>query len=110
MLPDNPYLSRTDTGAVRIQGTRVGLEHLIWAYNEGYTAEELAMQFRTVTLEQVHGVLAYYLANKAAIDQHLRHCTERAEQLRLEHERQPPSEVVLRLRQIAAARATRTTQ
>jgi hypothetical protein len=86
----------------------VGLEHLIWAYNEGFTAEELALQYRTVSLEQVHGVLAYYLANKAAVDEYLGDCTRQAESLRHELERQPVSEVVLRLRQIAAARQARS--
>jgi uncharacterized protein (DUF433 family) len=108
MLPVSPYLEPVAPGALRIAGTRVGLEHLIWAYNDGFTAEELALQYRTVTLEQVHGVIAYYLANKAAVDEYLRDCTEQGEALRLQLERQPVPDVVLRLRQIAAARRARS--
>jgi uncharacterized protein (DUF433 family) len=110
MLPDSPYLDRIGPDAMRIKGTRVGLEHLISAYNEGYTAEELAMQYRTVALEQIHGVLAYYLANKTAVDEYLRICVQQADALRLELERRPVPEVVSRLRQIAAAREARSSQ
>ena len=110
MLPDSPYLDRVGPDALRIKGTRVGLEHLIGTYQEGFTADELAMQYRTVTLEQVHGVLAYYLANKAAVDEYLQRGNQQAEELRLELERRPVPEVVLRLRQIAAARAARSSQ
>jgi hypothetical protein len=58
-----------------------------------------------VTLEQVHAVLAYYLANKAAVDEYLRTWECESQERQAEWERQPKSEVVLRLRQIAAQRA-----
>jgi uncharacterized protein (DUF433 family) len=110
MLPVSPYLEAHASDDVRITGTRVGLEHLVWAYNDGFTAEELAMQYRTVTLEQVHAVLAYYLANRSAVDEYLRQCVERSEKFRRELDRQPVPDVVLRLRQIAESRASRASQ
>ncbi len=110
MLPVSPYLEVHASDDVRIRGTRVGLEHLVWAYNDGFTAEELAMQYRTVTLEQVHAVLAYYLANRSVVDEYLRQCVERSENFRRELDRQPVPDVVLRLRQIAESRALRASQ
>ena len=105
MLPDSPYLDRHAENDVRITGTRVGIEQILWAYNDGMTADELAFQYRTVTLEQVHGILAYYLANKAAVDKYLRTQERESQERRAEWERQPKSDVVLRLREIAAQRA-----
>ncbi|MEX2141119.1 MAG: DUF433 domain-containing protein [Pirellulales bacterium] len=105
MLPDSTYLDRHAENDVRIRGTRVGIEQLLSAYNDGLTADELAFQYRTVTLEQVHGVIAYYLANKAAVDEYLRSWEHESEERRAEWERQPKPDVVLRLRKIAAQRA-----
>lgn len=105
MLPANPYLDQHADNDVRIKGTRVGIEQLLSAYNDGLTAEELAIQFRTVTLEQVHGIIAYYLGNKGAVDEYLQSWQRESEERRAEWERQPKSDVVLRLRKIATERA-----
>jgi uncharacterized protein (DUF433 family) len=105
MLPTSPYLDHHADDDIRVKDTRVGIEHLLSAYNDGFTAEELAIQYRTVTLEQVHGVIAYYLGNKAAVDDYLERWQRGCEERRAEWERQPKSDVVIRLRNIAAQRA-----
>jgi uncharacterized protein (DUF433 family) len=107
MLPDSPYLDRISPDAMRVKGTRVGLEHLIWLYREGHTAEEIAIEFPTVTLEQVHGVIAYYLGNRNAVDGYIRTGEEQFEELRQQSLQKPPSEAVLRIRAIKQAQARR---
>ncbi len=99
MLPNNAYLTPTETGALRISGTRVGLEHLIQTYREGFTADELAIQYPTVTLEQVHGVLAYYLSHRTAVDEYIQQGIDRFEDAVRQQARRPPSEAVLRIRE-----------
>jgi len=107
MLPQSPYLDRVDPNALRIKGTRVGLEHLIELYREGHTAEELAIEFPTVSLEQVHGVIAYYLGNRAAVDDYVKSGEKQFEEQRRQTLQRPPSEAVLRIRAIKEARARR---
>jgi uncharacterized protein (DUF433 family) len=78
----SPYISEED-GALRIAGTRVGLEPIVAHFQEGQTPEQIARAFPTVTLAQAYGAIAYYLENKQRIDDYM------AESQR-ELERMPP--------------------
>ena len=59
-------------GGYWVAGTRVSLDSLVYAFRDGQTAESLAQSFPVLTLEQVYGAIAYYLANHAVIDAYLR--------------------------------------
>ena len=59
-------------GGYWVTGTRVSLDSLVYAFREGQTAESLAQSFPVLTLEQVYGAIAYYLANRDMIDAYLR--------------------------------------
>lgn len=61
---------------VRIRGHRLGLEHLVFAFNRGETAEEIVQRFPGVDLRTVYTLIAYYLTYRAEID----HYIERLEQ------------------------------
>jgi uncharacterized protein (DUF433 family) len=67
-LPVSPYICQEE-GTLRIVGTRVGLDCIITAFQEGEQPEKIAESFPTVTLAQVYGAIAYYLENKPLIDQ-----------------------------------------
>lgn len=62
------YVERTKEGGWRIAGTRVSLDSVVLAYHEGWTPERIASSFPSVTLEQIHGALAYYLHNQEQVD------------------------------------------
>lgn len=55
----------------RVAHTRISLDSLVYAYLNGQTAEAIAQSFPLLTLEQVYGALAYYLAHKEQIDANL---------------------------------------
>ena len=67
-FPESHYISQED-GALRIEGTRVGLSSIIAGFQEGESPEKLAQEFPTVALAQVYGAVAYYLENKKLIDE-----------------------------------------
>jgi hypothetical protein len=46
----------------RVEGTRISLDSLVYLYREGISPEGMVESYPTLTLEQVHGALAYYLA------------------------------------------------
>jgi uncharacterized protein (DUF433 family) len=75
------YVTQTD-GAYRIAGTRVSLDSVVYAWLNGLSPESIADSYPTLTLEQVHGALAYYLAHQAEIDQYLSQGEAEFEQLR----------------------------
>jgi uncharacterized protein (DUF433 family) len=77
-------------GAYRIAGTRVWLESIVRAYLNGQTAESITQSFPALTLEQVHGSLAFYLSNRSEIDAYLEHAEAEHEALRKASRQQDP--------------------
>ena len=65
-LPD--FLDRTSLGSIRLTGHRIGLEHVVDFYNQGFSAEMLLEQFPTLPLALIHKVIAFYLENQADVD------------------------------------------
>lgn len=62
----------TDQGGVlRVAGTRVSLDSVIYAFDEGATPEEIAQAFPTLDLAAIYSVLGYYLQNRSEIEQYL---------------------------------------
>lgn len=58
-IPD--FLDADADGFVHVTGRRVGLQHLVQYYNEGYSPETLAAEYPTLSLASIHKVIAYYL-------------------------------------------------
>lgn len=58
-------------GAYRVARTRVSLDSLVYLFKEGVSAEGMVESYPSLTLEEVHGALAFYLANQAAVDAYL---------------------------------------
>ena len=58
-------------GAYRIGDTRVSLDSLVYLFREGMSAESMVDSYPALTLEQVHGAIAFYLGNQHDIDQYL---------------------------------------
>lgn len=51
-----------------IQGTRVSLDSIVYSFLNGDAPEIIAQNFPLLSLEQVYGAIAFYLANREAID------------------------------------------
>jgi uncharacterized protein (DUF433 family) len=95
------FLSEED---IRIKGTRIGIETVLDDYLDGISPEEIAVRYRSLTLEQVYATITYYLQNREKVNAYLEVWREYSEQARREQERNP-SEVVKRLRQLKATKA-----
>ena len=64
------YVRRVE-GAYRVGDTRVSLDSLVYLFREGMSAESMVESYPALTLEQVHGALAFYLANQKEVDAYL---------------------------------------
>ncbi|MEP7353505.1 MAG: DUF433 domain-containing protein [Acidobacteriota bacterium] len=64
------YISQVD-GVYRISGTRVSLDSIIYLFREGLSVESMVESYPSLSMEQVHGALAFYLANQPRIDRYL---------------------------------------
>ena len=70
-------LEKDDAGTLYLSKTRVPLDTVVFAFNEGATAEEIVWRYPTLDLPQVYAAINYYLQNRAAVENYLQ---ERAEQ------------------------------
>ena len=64
------YIEQRD-GVYMVAGTRVSLDSIVYAFLDGQSAEAIARAFPVLTLEQVHGAIAYYLAHRDEVDRYL---------------------------------------
>ena len=68
----DPLPLRIDEGgAYRVGLTRVQLDTVIFAYNAGSSAEQIAGDFPGLLLADVHAVIAYYLNHRIEVDAYL---------------------------------------
>ncbi len=87
---------------IRLKGTRVGIETILYDYiYRSRTPEEIANTYTSLNLEMVYATILYYLHNKEQISQYIADWIEYGERMRVEQQ-QNPSPARLRLRQIKA--------
>ncbi|WP_353258998.1 DUF433 domain-containing protein [Prochlorothrix hollandica] len=85
---------------IRINGTRIGIESILYEYiYRAKSPEEIEQQFYTVTLEQVYATILYYLHNKEDVSIYMADWLEFCRQQR-EVQQQNPSPARLKLRQL----------
>lgn len=83
---------------IRIKGTRIGIETVLEDYLEGASPEEILLRYPTLSLEQIHATITYYLHHQDTVDAYLARWREQGEMAWQEQERHP-SEFVRGLRQ-----------
>lgn len=93
-----PLASGAD-GVIRVSGTRVTLDTIVEAFQQGATAEEIAQQYPSLSLADVYSVLGYYLHHEAHVAAYLARRSEARAKTRSENEgRFNPAQVRARLR------------
>lgn len=79
-------LQRDKHGTIRVGGTRVTLDTVVHAFQDGAGAEEIVLRFPTLNLTDIYFVIAYYLRHRAEIDAYLEQREREAEEIRREIE------------------------
>jgi uncharacterized protein (DUF433 family) len=79
----------SDSGVIRVGDTRVRLDTIVYAFNEGYTAEEIVTQYPSLTLSDVYAVIAYYLNERQTVDEYISQRLQAAQAIRAEIESKP---------------------
>jgi uncharacterized protein (DUF433 family) len=99
--PDPVPLFDDGQGGLRVTGTRVLLERLIHAFEDGATPEGIVQSYDTLQLADVYAVLAWYLRHKAEVTDYLRRREVEAEAVRRMIEAKQPDRAELRARLMA---------
>ena len=96
------YFDFISSDDIRIKGTRIGIEHILYHYiHRAQTPEEIAQRFHTVTVEQVYATILYYLHNQDKVNAYLSDWLAWSHKMRLEQKKNPP-DFIEKLRQFKA--------
>lgn len=64
------YVEERD-GGYYLAGSRVSFETIACLFRDGASAETIADEFPTLSLEQVYGAITFYLAHRGKLDAYL---------------------------------------
>jgi uncharacterized protein (DUF433 family) len=103
--PEAPPLSEDATGALRVGNSRVLLEMVIRAFQDGATPEAIVQRYSTLALPDVYAVLAYYLRHPNEVEEYLARREHKAEEIRERIESQQGDLSEIRARLLTKRRA-----
>jgi uncharacterized protein (DUF433 family) len=59
-------------GGFYVAGTRVSLDSIVYSFKVGDSPETIRQNFSSLSLEQVYGAIAFYLAHEQEVDSNIR--------------------------------------
>jgi uncharacterized protein (DUF433 family) len=77
-------------GGYYVAGTRVSLDSVVYAFRRGESPERIAYEFEALTLGQIEGAIAFFLANREMVDAYLVRQKQDFERMREEAHAQDP--------------------
>jgi uncharacterized protein (DUF433 family) len=68
-------------GGYYVTGSRVSLASIVHQYRDGAAPETIRQDFPTISLEQVHGAIAFYLGHEEQVEAYLHELEKKWDQL-----------------------------
>ena len=92
-LSNEPFpLVTGPDGVIRVRGTRVTLDTVWEAFQEGATAEEIVQQYPSLSLADAYQAIGYCLRNSGVLSGYLAKRTESSDEVRKSNESEWPPE------------------
>jgi uncharacterized protein (DUF433 family) len=76
-------------GTIRLIGSRIPLDTIVYEFNQGATAEQIQDSFPSLSLRSIYGAISFYLEHQAAVDDYLRRREQEAAEIRRKLESRP---------------------
>jgi uncharacterized protein (DUF433 family) len=106
-IVEEPIPLKVDVdGVVRVGGTRVTLDTVVYAFKQGATAEEIMQQYPSLQLADIYSAIGYYLRRQSEVEAYLREREQQAEEVKAKYS-QPVDVQGLRERLLARRPAAR---
>lgn len=96
-----PPLREDADGALRVGDSRVLLELVIRAFQDGATPETIVQRYPTLALPDVYAVIAYYLRHRSEIEDYLARREQKAEEVQQRLQNQQGDLSAIRARLLA---------
>jgi uncharacterized protein (DUF433 family) len=68
----NVPLTRWEDDSIRITGSRVPIDTIVYHFKLGATAEEINYKFPSLRLTDIYGAIHYYLTHREEVERYLR--------------------------------------
>ena len=100
-IPMHDYLEIVPPNFIRLRGHRIGLEHIVERYLDGYSPEQITEDFPGVSLTKIYVAITFYLHHKTMVEQYMAEIDAQAEAAYQEWLTSPPAAVqrIQRLRE-----------
>ena len=66
-------------GGFYLIGSRISLASIVYQYRDGSAAETIRQNFPALSLDQIHGAIAFYLGHQEQVQTYLRELDEKWE-------------------------------
>ncbi|NJK27855.1 MAG: DUF433 domain-containing protein [Coleofasciculaceae cyanobacterium SM2_3_26] len=86
IAPDPTPLTTNPDGVVLVGKTRVTLDTVLAAFQQGNTPEEMVCRYPSLKLADVYGAIAFYLNHQAEVDTYLQQRQQQAQAVRRTNE------------------------
>jgi uncharacterized protein (DUF433 family) len=86
-----PPLHQDAHGVIRVGQTRVTLESIIWLFEQGASAEEIALRYDVLDLHDVYATLSYFLGHRQETQEYLDRARQTSLAARRDAERRSPA-------------------
>jgi uncharacterized protein (DUF433 family) len=87
-MSDSTYIEQRN-GGFYVRNSRVPLDVIVYRYKDGASVEDIRDSFPVLTLEEIHGALAFYLGHVAEVEASLEEYERLAEEFRKAHPAPP---------------------
>ena len=94
LVAEVPPLQQDKTGTIRVGGTRVTLETVVEAWQNGATEREIVDTYDVLTLAQVYAVISYSLNHAEEVRDYLGRQQKLAEQIQTKNEKRFPPQAL----------------
>ena len=94
LVPTSPPLHEDSGGVLRVGLTRVSLDSVLAAYNDGAGADEINQRFPSLTLAEIYAALGFYHQNLEDVDAYLERTLTEEDWLQAEAEQRFPKDEV----------------
>jgi uncharacterized protein (DUF433 family) len=91
------YVGQDEQGTFRVGRLGISLDSVVIAFQQGHSAESIQQQYPALSLEEVYGAIAFYLANRKDVHEYLARQEQRWDEVRQRIE-ESPSPALERLR------------
>ena len=88
-LTQTPPVTQDQSGTIRLTGSRIPLDTIVYEFNQGATAEQIQDSFPSLTLRSIYGAISFYLEHQGPVDEYVRRREEEAAELRSKVEGRP---------------------